>query len=78
MDADHNGGVVSALGPVSVRRMFGGQGTCRRGPIVAVAFEGELPPEADGGLGTGVRGRAAPAPGGGGQAGRDAPPEPAA
>lgn len=37
----------STLGPVAVRRMFGGQGIYHRGLIVAIVFEGELLLKAD-------------------------------
>jgi DNA transformation protein len=36
-----------ALGPVTVRRMFGGKGVYHRGLIVAVEFRGELLLKAD-------------------------------
>ena len=39
--------MFSSLGPVTVKRMFGGKGIYHRGLIVAVEFEGELLLKAD-------------------------------
>ena len=39
--------LFSALGPVTVRRMFGGKGVYHRGLIVAVEFGGEMLLKAD-------------------------------
>lgn len=40
--------MFSGLGPVTVRRMFGGQGIYHRGIIIAVVFKGEVLLKADG------------------------------
>jgi DNA transformation protein and related proteins len=40
--------MFEGLGPVSIRRMFGGKGVYRQGLIIAVEFEGEMLLKADG------------------------------
>jgi DNA transformation protein len=39
--------IFSALGPVTVRRMFGGKGIYHKGSIVAVEFQGDVLLKAD-------------------------------
>ena len=47
MDTSDIDEMFSALGPVTVKRMFGGQGIYHRGLIVAVVFKGEVLLKAD-------------------------------
>ena len=42
MDADAISDLFSGLGPVSIRRMFGGKGIYFEGVIIAVELRGEL------------------------------------
>lgn len=42
MDADAISDLFSGLGPVSIRRMFGGKGIYFEGTIIAVELRGEL------------------------------------
>lgn len=47
MDQDAIDEIFASLGPVSIRRMFGGKGVYHRGAIVAVEIRGELRLKAD-------------------------------
>lgn len=47
MENDHIHDVFAALGPVTVKRMFGGKGIYHRGVIVAIEQDGEVLLKAD-------------------------------
>ncbi|MBB4064661.1 TfoX/Sxy family protein [Gellertiella hungarica] len=47
MDNDHIEEIFTALGPVTIRRMFGGKGVYCDGHILAVVYKGELLLKAD-------------------------------
>ena len=47
MDNDALSDLFSGLGPVSIRRMFGGKGIYHNGVIIAVEMRGELRLKAD-------------------------------
>ncbi len=47
MDNDAIEEMFEALGPVTIKRMFGGKGVYHRGRIVAVQFQGEILLKAD-------------------------------
>lgn len=47
MDKDHIEEIFQSLGPVTIRRMFGGQGIYHMGKILALVVHGELLFKAD-------------------------------
>ncbi|MFC3072864.1 TfoX/Sxy family protein [Shinella pollutisoli] len=47
MDRDEIEEMFQAIGPVTVRRMFGGKGIYRDGLILAIEFQGEILLKAD-------------------------------
>ncbi|MGE3305987.1 MAG: TfoX/Sxy family protein [Rhizobiaceae bacterium] len=47
MDNEAIAELFSALGPVEIRRMFGGKGVYHRGVIVAIELDGEIMLKAD-------------------------------
>lgn len=47
MDNDHIAEIFQSLGPVTIRRMFGGKGVYCDGRILAVVFKGDLLLKAD-------------------------------
>jgi DNA transformation protein and related proteins len=47
MDNDYIAEVFERLGPVSIRKLFGGKGIYHRGVIVAIEIRGELMLKAD-------------------------------
>ena len=47
MDDDHIREIFAALGPVTIRRMFGGKGVYCDGRILAVVYKGDLLLKAD-------------------------------
>jgi DNA transformation protein len=48
MDNDALEDLFSGLGPIEIRRLFGGKGIYHRGVIVAIVLRGELMLKADG------------------------------
>ena len=56
MDDDVITEIFAGLGPVSIRKMFGGKGVYHNGLIVGIEVRGEVLLKADKVLGAGIRG----------------------
>ena len=57
MDNEAIADLFSGLGPIEIRRLFGGKGIYHNGVIVAIEIRGELMLKADAESAPGIRGR---------------------